>query len=93
MSDWDAKMDALKSRFVERTGRDGTLLAQSGIADLDLAQTISHRISGSAGMFGFSELGKCAEALEDAVRSGCGSADLEKKIARLIEEIGRLQAL
>ena len=93
MTGWDDRMGQLRQRFVERTAADRALLGEDVARDGEELEGIAHRISGTAGMFGFVELGITAEALEEAIRNQCDEAFLEKHIQRLRREIDRIQPL
>jgi HPt (histidine-containing phosphotransfer) domain-containing protein len=57
--------------------------------DSDAQIEIAHRISGSAGMFGFTSLGAAAQDFEDALRPGDDKAVMLRN--RLLAELGALQ--
>ena len=91
MTGWDEKMGQLRQRFVDRTTADRALLGKGPPRDPKELETIAHRINGSAGMFGYAEVGIAAEELEEAIRSGCGEQMLEAHIERLGQAIDRIQ--
>jgi HPt (histidine-containing phosphotransfer) domain-containing protein len=88
MSDLDQRFASLRERFLERCQADWTSL--SGHLTDDEQIEMAHRISGSAGMFGFSSLGAAAQDLEQALREDDGNAARLK--ARLLAELRALQA-
>lgn len=91
MTGWDEKMGELRRRFIERAIAHGRHLDDDPL-DRGQLEDIAHRISGSAGMFGFTGLGRAAEAFEEALRNQCDDAALGRHAALLREEIGKLQA-
>ena len=91
MTGWDEKMGELRRRFLDRTIADGGLL-KAGPLDRDQLEAIAHRISGSAALFGYADLGTAAGALEEAYREGCDDIALALHIERLCRAIDRLQA-
>jgi hypothetical protein len=58
----------LQARFVQRLVDDRVALAASD--DRDSVSALAHRLGGSAGAFGFPEVGARACALEDAISDG-----------------------
>ena len=91
MSGWDEKMEELRGRFIDRTKAHGRSLEYE-LPGRDQLEAIAHRINGSAGMFGFTDLGMAAEELEEALRDECDDEVLSRHIHRLRQEIDRLHA-
>lgn len=91
MSGWDEKMEELRGRFIDRTKAHGRSLEYE-LPGRDQLEAIAHRINGSAGMFGFTQLGTAAEALEEALRNQCDDEVVSQHVDRLRQEIDRLQA-
>jgi len=61
-------MAALKARFVARAGDDlAVLRAGAGAAQM---QVLIHRLSGTAGAFGFAELSRLAAVVDDRLHVG-----------------------
>ena len=60
-------MAALRLRFRERASRDARTLAEAlpGL-ERDVLRRTSHGLAGTAGIFGFHEIGDAAQLLEDA---------------------------
>lgn len=78
---------SLRAKFLARCRSDAErlrALAQSDPATIDVV----HRLSGSAGTFGYAELSKGAEALEDALRDG---RPARNEWARLLELLDGVQ--
>jgi HPt (histidine-containing phosphotransfer) domain-containing protein len=73
--------------------RFAVLDASAAAAALDQIRDIAHRLAGSAGIFGFDELGDAAADLEDAVIAnleGRGSIEAAvQTIDRLLLELDR----
>ena len=90
MTGFDKKMVAFRQRFIDRAmaGRPFLDEVEPDIGDLEM---LAHRISGSAGMFGYVELGLAAEALEEAIRAGSDAETRCLLTRRLADEIDRLQ--
>ena len=64
-------MAALRLRFRERARRDAGKLADALRAlDPDGLRRVSHGLAGTAGIFGFHEVGDAAQRLEDALDAG-----------------------
>lgn len=66
-----AALEALKARFLVRCGEDRARLAEAAAAgDADALKSLSHKLAGAAGTFGFPELSAAAMAVEDALDAG-----------------------
>ena len=67
MSDFDARFEALRRRFVERCSGDLAVLekAQSEGVEAEVLRAAVHRLSGAAGTFGYPELSRLAGAVDD----------------------------
>ena len=89
MTEFDGRMAVLKDKFLERCRSDAAILAAHSQQNPDDLMAIIHRLSGSAGIFGFADLSNTAERAEDALRDGL---DADAAIARLIAELKTLQA-
>jgi HPt (histidine-containing phosphotransfer) domain-containing protein len=65
MTDFDARMAELKTRFIEEAGKDRERLIEAlGNDDHAALSRIAHSLSGRAGMFGFPGVSAKAAALE-----------------------------
>ena len=91
MTGFDEKMVAFRQRFIDRTMAGRALLDNGAEPELGDLEMLAHRISGSAGMFGYVELGLAAEALEEAIRTGSDAEIRSFLTRRLADEIDRLQ--
>lgn len=60
-------MAALKARFLERLVED---LAAFRGAEPRIVGPLAHRLAGSAGLFGYAELGRLARIVDDEWREG-----------------------
>jgi HPt (histidine-containing phosphotransfer) domain-containing protein len=91
MTDFAARMDALRSRFIGRAGEDAVRL-RAALAPFDRAELLrtSHAIVGSAGMFGFSDLGDLAARVEDAIDANEGEDLVAARSRGLIAALDRL---
>ena len=92
MNGWDGRMAELRERFVQRTLGDRAVIAAGPRDGRDLLEAAVHRISGSAGMFGFQTLGEAAEALEQAIRDNRPEQEVAALAGLLASEIDGLQA-
>lgn len=81
-------MAALRDKFLDRCRSDAAILADRDTIDADELIAIVHRLSGTAGIFGFTELSEAAERTENALREGRGAQSL---IDRLIAELRSTQ--
>ncbi|MDT9600676.1 Hpt domain-containing protein [Sphingosinicella rhizophila] len=71
MNTFDERMEQLQTRFRLRAVADRErLLAALAASDLDEIRCIAHGLSGSGGVFGFTEISKAAERVELAVDEG-----------------------
>ena len=89
MSDFDARMGQLRARFLERaTAEREQLAAALGAGDLASLERLAHGLSGSAGVFGFSQISRAAQQLEEWLTGGGGGdADVERLCRDLLAEI------
>lgn len=85
MSDFDAKLAALQTRFRVRAG-DEALRLTGALAAGDRAELlrVSHAIAGSAGMFDFPALGAAALAVEAAIDGEDSDEQLAASAGKLI---------
>jgi HPt (histidine-containing phosphotransfer) domain-containing protein len=85
MSDFDAKLAALQTRFRVRAGDEAVRLI-GALAAGDRAELLrtSHAIAGSAGMFDFPALGEAALAVEAAIDAEDSDEQLAAPAGRLI---------
>jgi HPt (histidine-containing phosphotransfer) domain-containing protein len=68
MTDFDARMAELRTRFLQEAGKERERLVEAFRDDDHAAmRRIAHSLSGRAGMFGFPEVSERAAALETAV--------------------------
>jgi HPt (histidine-containing phosphotransfer) domain-containing protein len=86
MSSFDATMATLRARFVARAAEDLLRLRghQSGmpLPRQDL-HWLAHRLAGSAGLFGFDEVGLLAGELDDRLASGGDATTLRELLTAL----------
>lgn len=89
MSDFDGRMAALRRQFLERTRLDLALfLAATKLGDAAEIRSISHRIAGIAGVFGYAELGRKARSVEDALDRGAPVPEMNQLYAAVVDAIG-----
>jgi PAS domain S-box-containing protein len=71
-------MEDLQARFVDRSRQDRSrlaeLLATAAPSDLGELRALVHRFAGTAGTFGFADIGDCAAALDRRFAAGEGAA-------------------
>jgi HPt (histidine-containing phosphotransfer) domain-containing protein len=89
-------MADLRARFRGRCDEDVEKLKSVRVtavepledAHKELLVTISHRISGSGGIFGYGQLSQTAHALESLlIEDGSSPADIETIFNRLLDEL------
>jgi HPt (histidine-containing phosphotransfer) domain-containing protein len=93
MSEFNAAMDALAQRFLVRCGCDlaklKELLADSSDRHTEIWYIV-HRMSGSAGIFGFNEIGDLAGRIDGDLAAGQPVATTD--LPGLIEALATLLA-
>lgn len=93
MADFDARMAALRERFVAQTAREARAMAEHVQAQRwDAVRDLCHGLAGRAGMFGFAALGEVAREVEEAVDAGRSPVRLRTLIDRLLAEVPRIEA-
>lgn len=80
-------LSRLRADFLERCRDDRRRLAASSLDDEGIA-SITHRLAGAAGSFGFPELSEAAAAVEHSIRSGEQPATAQ--VDALMRELGRV---
>jgi HPt (histidine-containing phosphotransfer) domain-containing protein len=86
VSDFDATMEALRQRFIARCAADLVQLRehQDGFRlSPEALRTIVHRMAGSAGLFGFAEIGALAGKLDGSLADTGDAAMLPELVASL----------
>ncbi|RIX26999.1 Hpt domain-containing protein [Sphingomonas edaphi] len=91
MRNFDEKFEALRSRFLARLAGDRRALLDEALSLEDL-EAVVHRLSGSAGMYGYAALSTSAETLENAIRDGATRDTIGDLVEDLIAEIRVVQA-
>jgi HPt (histidine-containing phosphotransfer) domain-containing protein len=70
VTDFAARMAALRARFAERCGaRRGDLEAALHSGDAERVERIAHELAGNGGLFGYPELSRLAQELEEVART------------------------
>lgn len=88
MTDFEGRMAVLRDRFLERCRSDSVFLANFAGHNRDEVIATVHRLSGSAGMFGFADLSLAAEQAEDCLRE---QADAGSSMAKVVLELQKIQ--
>lgn len=91
-SDLEAELAELRLAFVRRLpgqlARFESLLEASSLAELEREV---HSLAGSAGSFGYPDIGRAARGLEDLLRQGCqADEDDHRWRAQLLSQLGSL---
>jgi HPt (histidine-containing phosphotransfer) domain-containing protein len=87
MSDFDQRMDKLKLRFATRLETEKLLLEQAlGSGDRAELKRLAHGLSGSAAIFGYSDIGAAARNLEAA-------AEVDERLQETAEGLLELMSL
>ena len=83
---FDERMAQLRVRFLTRAAAERLQLADAAERlDREELRRLAHGIAGSAGVFGFPDIGERARALEEAVDAGCGEAELSSLTVALTD--------
>jgi HPt (histidine-containing phosphotransfer) domain-containing protein len=76
MSEFDERMALLRERFAARCGeRHGQLAAVLHGRDAAAVVRIAHELAGTAGIFGYAQLSRMAQDLEEIARAGDGGGE------------------
>lgn len=91
MTGFDARMAALRQRFIDQAAAEEVLIrtALAG-GDWPKLRDLSHGLSGRAGMFGFSEVGDAAQAVEEAIDADATPDERQRLTEQLIGRLDRL---
>lgn len=90
MSDFEERMAQLRERFLERAKDErAQLIAAATVGDRAEMRRLAHGLSGSAGVFGFPEIGLDAQALEEAVDAEAEEEELRRLCAVLTDRLSR----
>ena len=91
-ADFDQRMAQLRERFVARAQDErAQLIAAIATMERSEIRRLSHGLSGSAGVFGYPEIGHDAQALEEAVDGGADDDELRRLSAKLIDRMEAAQ--
>ena len=89
MAEFEDRMAALRVRFRERVDSDLNVLRRAlDEKDSDTIRTTSHGLVGTAGIFGFSNIGDAAARLEEAIDAGETWTAITDHCEILIAELG-----
>ena len=86
----EAGMMALKARFAERCEADKASLqamVDSGDVSTPELQSLTHKLSGAAGTFGFPSIGNAAAEIDNAISDG-----RTPSLKDILELIGAMQS-
>lgn len=91
MTGFDARMTALRQRFIDQAVAEEVLIRMA-LAGGDWAKLrdLSHGLSGRASMFGFSEVGDAAQAVEEAIDADATPDERRQLTEQLIGRLDRL---
>ena len=88
MSAFEQKMAQLRERFLLRAEDErAQLVAAATVGDRAEMRRLAHGLSGSAGVFGFPEIGLHAQALEEAVDRGADEEEIRRLCALLTDRL------
>lgn len=91
MTDFEKRMAEFRARFVTRAHGDAERIEQAlAEHDFPAVRSISHGLSGSAGMFGLTDLGELAQAVEEAIDASASETDIQAHARRLLDRIADL---
>jgi HPt (histidine-containing phosphotransfer) domain-containing protein len=70
-------MAALRTAFTARAGEEHDRLAAAvRDGDRETMRVVAHRLAGAGGLFGFPQISAVAGALDHAIESGAGAAEV-----------------
>lgn len=85
MTEFEARMAALRERFVARSGETiEAIAAHRAAGEWKAVGAACHVLAGNAGMFGFAAFGEAALAVEEAVDRGETRPQLDPLVDTLI---------
>ncbi|SMF61194.1 Hpt domain-containing protein [Allosphingosinicella indica] len=88
MTDFEAKMAALKMRFAARAAEDAAGLERAaGAGDWDAVRERAHGLAGRAGMFGHPGIGDAARSIEEEIDAGGSPVGAVVALAALLRGI------
>lgn len=84
-------MAEFRARFLARADEDAERIEQALAAgDFAMVRSLSHGLSGTAGIFGFAEIGASAQAVEEAIDAGMEEAEIRLLATRLLDQLSAL---
>jgi HPt (histidine-containing phosphotransfer) domain-containing protein len=94
MNGFDQRLADLRRRFLERTRKERMQLASAcQTIDREELRRVSHGLAGSAGIFGFADLGRSAQTLEEAIYRDAGNGEIRALAEELIALLDRTDQL
>ncbi|GAA0735232.1 Hpt domain-containing protein [Sphingomonas japonica] len=92
MSEFEARMEALRSRFRDRAVSESERLTAALIAgDRSELRRACHSLTGNAGMFGFPELSRQAALTESAIEDGECAERIEELTRAVVTALDAMQ--
>jgi HPt (histidine-containing phosphotransfer) domain-containing protein len=94
MSDFEVRMEALRSRFRGRAGAEAARL-EAALTAGDRTELLraSHALAGNAGLFSFTALGKQAEQIEQAIDAGESKDRIEELTMTVITALRTISSI
>lgn len=93
MADFDARMAALRARFIAQVAQEAALITSHARGGAwGEVRSLCHGLAGRAGMFGFAPLGDAAREVEEAIDAEASEPALRPLVERLLAETARLPA-
>ncbi len=90
MSEFEEKMAQLRERFLTRAQEErAQLIAAVAAGDGAELRRLAHGLSGSAGVFGFPEIGLDAQALEEAVDAKAEDGEIRRLCSALTDRLAK----
>lgn len=90
MTQFDQKMEALRTRFISRAGSEIAALCEAHIEQDDAAmRQIAHSLAGNAGLFGWPELGQRAREFEELLDRPASAEEVRAKLDAVLAAMPR----
>lgn len=84
-------MAELRARFLTRASEDAARIEEAlGAGDLVTVRSLAHGLSGTAGIFGFSEVGASAQVVEEAIDAGTDKGEIRVMAVGLLDQLSAL---
>lgn len=90
MTQFDQKMDALRTRFISRASSEIAALCEAHLEHDEAAmRRIAHSLAGNAGLFGWPELGQRAREFEELLDRPASAEEVRAKLDAVLAAIHR----